>query len=35
MLNKILMVYFTVPAESNRLCDQAKQVGQAGDPNCG
>ena len=22
-----------VPAESNSLCDQAKQVGQAGDPN--
>ena len=25
----------SVPAESNSLCDQAKQVGQAGDPNCG
>ena len=25
----------SVPAESNRLCDQAKQVGQAGDPKCG
>ena len=25
----------SVPAESNSICDQAKQVGQAGDPNCG
>ena len=25
----------SVPAESNSLCDQAKQVGQAGDPKCG
>ena len=25
----------TVPAESISLCDQAKQVGQAGDPKCG
>ena len=25
----------SVPAESNSLCDQAKQVGQASDPNCG
>ena len=23
------------PAESNSICDQAKQVGQAGDPNRG
>ena len=25
----------SVPAESNSLCDQDKQVGQAGDPNSG
>ena len=25
----------SVPAESNSICDQAKQVGQAGDPNPG
>ena len=25
----------SMPAESNSLCDQAKQVGQADDPNCG
>ena len=25
----------SVPAELNSICDQAKQVGQAGDPNSG
>ena len=25
----------SVPTESNSICDQAKQVGQAGDPKCG
>ena len=25
----------SLPTESNSICNQAKQVGQAGDPNCG
>ena len=35
LLPKIGNYGASVPAESNSFCDQAKQVGQAGDPKCG